>query len=178
MVANLDGVHRVNFDFCALGMTTKTKDVKLAKAKKRTTVLTNSDAIATILREAQCRKDHTHQHLLEGRAGPCQEYIEPCCRLICEGVRRELDTVKWRNKLQKVLDVSKPFGKLMMVQAKIEAMAVPPEEDPFKAMYDYAEFIDDISGLHLDKELAIKARMGEMDFFRRMKVYTKVKREP
>ena len=112
-MACLDGVHRVSFDFCTLGMMTKTADGKAAPAKKRTTVLTNSDAVATFLREAQCRGDHRHQQLLGGRAGPCQVYTEKFCRLICEGVKRELSIIRWRNQFQEVLDISRPFGQLM-----------------------------------------------------------------
>ena len=92
-IAKLDGVHRISFDFCALGMTTETAQGNEAPAKKRTTVLTNSDAVATLLREAQCRGEHKHQQLLGGRAGPWQVYTEKFCRLICEGVKRELDTI-------------------------------------------------------------------------------------
>ena len=38
------------------------------------------------------------------------------------------------------------------------------------------EFTDDVSGQHLDARLAVKARKLEMDFFRRMRVYTEVPR--
>ena len=51
----LEGVHVVKFDFCMLGMLTADRHGKPAAAKKRITVMTNSPAIATLLREAQCR---------------------------------------------------------------------------------------------------------------------------
>ena len=52
-----------------------------------------------------------------------------------------------------------------------------PEEDPFQQIYEGKEFIDDISGMPLDKAMAIEARKLEMAFFKKMKVYTKVKKE-
>ena len=66
----------------------------------------------------------------------------------------------------------------MAAQAKVEALAIPPEEDPFEAMYEGVEFVDDISGLPLDKAMAMAARKVEMQFFKKMNVYTKVRREP
>ena len=68
----LEGVHVVKFDFCMLGMITSDRAGNPGAAKKRTTVMTNSPAVAMLLREAQCRSEHQHIPLLEGRAGPCQ----------------------------------------------------------------------------------------------------------
>ena len=72
----LSGVHTVKLDFCMLGMTTKQRDGNKATARKRVTVMTNSGAIALLLKEAQCRSQHKFVPLLGGRAGPCQEYTE------------------------------------------------------------------------------------------------------
>ena len=38
--------------------------------------------------------------------------------------------------------------------------------------------MDDVTGLHLNKELAVQARKVEIDFFKARGVYTKVRREP
>ncbi len=177
-IATLEGIYKTTFDFCTLGMeTAKKPGDKTAPAKKRTRVLTNSHAIHTLLREAQCRGDHWHMVLLDGRAGPCQEYPKKFSRLICEGIKRELDTVKWKKELHEIFDISQPFGKLMQLQAKMDELPVPPEEDPFDKLYNDCDFYDDISGAYLDKELAVKARKLEMEFFKKMGVYTKVKRE-
>ena len=83
----LDGVRVVKFDFCMLGMTTD-DDGKEAAARKRTRVMTNSSSVAVLLQEAQCRSEHVHQHLLGNRAGPCQEYTDKLCKLICEAIKR------------------------------------------------------------------------------------------
>ena len=97
-VAQEPGVFKVNFDFCMLGMQTADADGNAAPARKRTGILTNSHAIAVLLREAQCRGDHKHPELLAGKAGQCQEYPDKFCRLVCEGVKKEIETTKWRTK--------------------------------------------------------------------------------
>ena len=43
-------------------------------------------------------------------------------------------------------------------------------------LYSGKDFYDDVSGKYLDKTLAIKARCLEIEFFRKMGVYTKVPR--
>ncbi len=177
-LAGVNGVHKTKFDFCMLGMTTTDKHGKRVPAKKRTAVLTNSDAIATLLRGAQCRGEHWHMELIGGRAGPCQVYPEKFSRLICEGIRREQDTIRWRNEMNEVLDISKQFGKIMALQAKMEELAVPPDEDPFAPIYEGYEFIDDVHEQPLNREMAIQARRTEIEYFRKMGVYTKVKRQP
>ena len=177
-LGSLQGVFRTTFDFCTLGMQVKDKRGKaVAPAKKKTRVMTNSHAVHTLLREARCRGDHWHMALVDGKAGPCQEYPKKFCRVIVEGIRREMDTIKWKNKMHQVFDITKPFGKLMSLETKLNELPLPPEEDPFDKLYTDCEFYDDISGAYLDKDLAIKARRLEMDYFRRMGVYTKVRRE-
>ena len=88
----LEGVHVVKFDFCMLGMRTMDRHGNPSSARKMTTVMTNSPAVAKLLRNAQCRSEHQHTPLLGGKAGPCQEYTDQFCELICEGVRREKGT--------------------------------------------------------------------------------------
>ncbi len=177
-LADVKGVHHVKFDFCMLGMTTKDADGNDAPAKKRTGVLTNSDAVAMLLRSAQCRGEHWHTELINGRAGPCQVYPDKFARLLCEGIKRELDTIRWRNDMNKVFDITSEFGKLMAMQTKIEELTVTPEEDPFSALYDGFGFHDDIHDRPLDRAMAIEARKTEIQYFKDMGVYTKVRREP
>eukprot|EP00973_Karenia_brevis_P068784 9562873-Karenia_brevis.AAC.1 len=51
------------------------------------------------------------------------------------------------------------------------------EEDILTKWYEHAEFTDDVTGRQLEKGLAIEARIAEMQFFRKMGVYTKVGRD-
>ena len=170
----LDGVSVTKFDFCMLGMKTKDKDGNPRAAQKRTAVMTNSSAITLLLREAQCRAEHTHTQLLGGRAGPCQEYTDEFCRLVCEGVKREKDTLRWKCHMQEAFDITRPIHKLLSIQQKLEKFVTPPEES---WLYRDVTFIDDVTGAVLDKAEAIKARVKEMQFFKKMGVYTKVPRE-
>ena len=69
----------------------------------------------------------------------------------------------------------------MAAQAKLEHMEPPHEEEGtarFRGLYDGQEFVDDVTGLHLNKDLAVQARRVEIDFFKARGVYTKVQREP
>ena len=174
-----EGVMKVNFDFCMAGMMTGDRPgdgKRLYPVKKRTSLLTNSHAIFTIFREVQCHGEHKHREILS-RTSECQKYPEKFSKLICEGVRRELDTIAWRNRLCKTYDVTQSIAKLMKVHEKLENMESPPEEDPFAQLYDGLEFVDDISGSSLIKELAVEARKKEIEFFKQMGVYTKIKKE-
>ena len=177
-LAEVDGVHHIKFDFCTLGMVTQDDQGRDVPAKKRTAVLTNSHAVANLLRGAQCRGDHFHLQLVNGRAGPCQVYPDKFTKLICEGIKRELDTVRWRNEMYEVFDIGTKFGQLMSVQQKIEELAVPPEEAAFANIYDGCEFFDDVHNRYLDRTMAIEARRTEIKYFKEMGVYTKIKRQP
>ena len=69
----------------------------------------------------------------------------------------------------------------MAMQQKLET-AVPPHEaagdDNLRGVYEGAEFYDDVTGVLLDRDLALKARKVEIDFFKARCVYTKVRHEP
>jgi len=60
-------------------------------------------------------------------------------------------------------------------------MIVPEHEEDaenMRRLYLNGDFVDDLSGQNLSKEMVIKARLLELGFFRNMKVYDKVRREP
>ena len=173
----LDGVRTVKFDFCMLGMKTRDEQGEETAAQKKTQIMTNSDALATLLLEAQCRHEHTHTHLLGGRASACQEYPDKFCDLVCQAIKREINTVKWRERMNKCFDITRTFGKLLSVQQRIDELPIPPEEDHLNELYRDAIFVDDMSGTELNKEDAVEARRKELEFFKKLGVYTKVKKE-
>ena len=187
-VATLPGVEIVKFDFCVLGMTAPDVNGKDGPVRKRTSVMTNSPSIQLLLREARCHRQHKHTHLLNGLAKGCEVYTEQFCRLVCEGVRRDMDNLKWRDEQAAVFDISSPFGKLMKLQERAEQLmslggtrtatgVCPPEEDPFSQIYDGMEFYDDVTGEPLEKKEAVAARKLEIEFFKKKGVYTKVRRQ-
>ena len=65
----------------------------------------------------------------------------------------------------------------MAATSKIEELEPPEEKIWFDQLYAGAEFYDDASGVLLNKEEAIKARMTEIDFFKQLGVYSKIRRE-
>ena len=167
-----EGVHKVNFDFCEAGM-----EIDGTPVKKRTRIMTNSTALHMILRHAQCRGDHEHADTLDGKVSECQVYPRKFCMMVCQAIKREVDNAAWQDRMCEAFDISAGFDKLMKVQEKMDKMECPPEEDPYATLYSGLEFMDDISGAPLMKELAIEARKAEMQFFKKLGVYTKVPRE-
>ena len=179
----MPGIEMVTFDFCMLGMKVVAKDGEEKAARKRTTVLTNSPSIQLLLKEAKCRREHGHTHLLNGTAKACEIYPDKFCRLVCEGVKRDLDNLKWRDEQAAIFDITQPLGKLLKLQEQAEMLlqleqVCPPEEDPFSQLYEGMDFVDDVTGEPLDKDEAVKARKLEMMFFKEKGVYTKVRRQP
>ena len=74
-------------------------------------------------------------------------------------------------------DITRTFSKLLSVQQRIDELPIPPEEDQLNDLYRDAIFVDDMSGTELNKEDAIDARRKELEFFKKLGVYTKVRRE-
>ena len=66
-------------------------------------------------------------------------------------------------------------------EKKLEAGKVPPDEEDdlwwYRQLYRDVDFEDDVRGGELDKELMIKARRAEIQFFKKLGVYSKVDRE-
>ena len=176
-----EGVYLAKFDFCQLDMKVLDKSGVKASAKKRTAVMTNSKHLAEMLRQAQCDGSHRHEPLVSGKAKQCEVYPEKFARLICTAIKREIADVKWRRKTAKTFEIGNAIEKLMAVQTKMEC-AEPPHEQAgstrFQELYAGQEFVDDVSGLHLNKDLAIQARRVEIEFFKTRGVYEKVFQEP
>ena len=78
------GVQKVSFDFCMAGM-----QVDGVPAKKRTSILTNSDALVKELLNRQCNTNHEHVLLVGGKAAQCQVYPKEFCVLVCKTVMEE-----------------------------------------------------------------------------------------
>ena len=173
-VLALPGVVKVHIDMCQYGMKSHGESGEEGLVKKRTGIMTNSMSIAKRLMDTgKCTGDHEHVHLTGGRAKSCEVYPEEFCRCICRGYKDELE----KHGMQ--MRARHQSGLAAVVQGLLELRAVqmpsPHDEDPME-QYDDMEFTDDVSGKPLDSRLAVKARKLEIDFFRKMKVYTKVLR--
>ena len=91
----LPRVERVNFDMCMMGLLSR-DSVGEAAARKRLSIVTNSEAIAALLSASQCDRQHRHATLLAGQAKGCEAYTLEFCRTLCEGYSRHvaLDTAR------------------------------------------------------------------------------------
>ena len=119
--------------------------------------------------------------LKNGKAKDCEVYPEFFCDAICNGVRLEMEDERWLNKIYEKMESTYMQGTINQIQESIENPPVPKEEQLddigwYKALYKDFEFVDDTTGMPLDRDLAVKARKLEIDFFRSMKVYSKVPR--
>ena len=108
-----------------------------------------------------------------------------------------LEDEKWLHKIHDQMDATDAIGELMKTQERLEKQGVdntrpaspgsetftptaPEEEDDlrwYRQLYENAEFKDDVRGGALGKELMIRARRAEIQFFKKLGVYNKVRRD-
>ena len=163
---------KVTFDFCQLGM--KSEDEHgTGPAQKRTSVMTNSEALAKELSRHRCQRNHRHVPLVDGRARACQEYPDEFCELVCRTVMREFDERACR--LSRPDDFNKD-SKSKNITSVINQLMLEADPHVLDELYAEFDFCDDITGKALDHTMAVAARKLEMSFFRKMKVYEKVPR--
>ena len=86
-------------------MTTKDQQGDTVADKKRTMVMTNSVNIAEMFRRAQSDGSHRQEPLIGGKAKACEVYRDRFVELICEGVKKELDDVKWFGRIAEKLNI-------------------------------------------------------------------------
>ena len=66
--------------------------------KTRTTLATNSEAVAAMMAKFQCDHSHRHIAILACKAKRCQEYPELFCRALCEAYSRQVMLDKARER--------------------------------------------------------------------------------
>ena len=93
-----------------------------------------------MLRRAQCDRSHRHEPLIGGKAKACEVYPDPFVELICEGIRKELEDVKWRDKIAEKLDIGDAIEKIMSITEALESIGeiwddigIPTDEAPSAA---------------------------------------------
>ena len=120
--------------------------------------------------------------------GAIQE-LEKLIELSKEQARRETrkrvyDVTRWVHAVLSESDTGKRHGPLSHATGQVGSVAgerpTPHSEEMswWRGLYSDKEFLDDMNGfVNLDKEMVIAARKLEMDYFRKMRVYTKVPRK-
>ena len=91
LFTNCPNTRRVNLDFCMLGMTSKDK-FGASPAKKRTSVVTNSEELAKTLGQHQCDSLRRHVTLEGGRPKACEKYPDMFCEKVLKAVQRVIET--------------------------------------------------------------------------------------
>ena len=148
------GVHEATGHMCAYGM--RARDLYgEAPVMKPTRYLTSSRSIQEKLCR-RCEGGHRHVQLVSGRAAKAAVYPQELVDAILDGM--EVETM---GSLYNLMDV----GKTLNIDGVHEA-----EDIDWK-------FIDDLTGLELDRRKVMKARLEEMSTFERMQVYECVPRE-
>ena len=81
-----------------------------------------SGNLAEVLRQAQRKGLHTHQHLERGPASACQVCTQPFVDFIVEAIKKEHQDAEWRKGVGRKFDISAPVEKLMSIMTTLEAL--------------------------------------------------------
>ena len=169
------GVVRVTGDQCMYGL--KANDgAREGPAWKRTGFLTNSPCIAKRL-ELRCpntkaNQIHDHVVLNNGRATAAQIYPPALCRAVCQGL---IEQLKVDRKGQFIIanvssqdnDIKGMVKEAEMIKSKYKTI----EEDNSA---DLEIAWDDVTGAELNPKDVRKARGEEIEYVRKMNLYTNV----
>ena len=170
------GVVKVTGDQCRFGL--KSNDGhKEGLARKRTSFMTNSPCIANKLNR-RCPNEkgqqvHEHVILINGRAKAAEIYPPVLCRAVCEGLVGQLGADRMGQFLIANVNTDGNIDtrKIMEEAKKLQKQYQTVEEDDQPQM----EMVwDDVSGAELDPKVVRKAREEEIEYVRKMKLYTKV----
>ena len=167
-------------DLCMYGMQAKGKDGVARPARKTTRFLSTSNAILSQLSN-RCPGEHTHQHLVDGKAKNAALYPPQLCRAIIRGIEEEkqLEGECIPRSLLSSLESGCGLYNLMPEQMVLEEPGsgdLPHEQEALDKWYaDGAkEFWDDISGKSLPPGLVQSARKEEIDFMQSWNVWREV----
>ena len=161
-VMKMDGVSCVIADQCQYGLTTEVRGEKMP-ARKRTRFMSNAGEVLAQLNK-KCDGTHTHEPLLNNRAGPAAIYPDGLCKAICKGMQRQIEFSK-----QQVTPLLKMTEK--------DSIGERPEleEDDTQDLLQQAW--DDTSGKELNVKQVKEARKLEMQYVKSKKVWRKMSRK-
>ena len=179
----LPGVTRVRADQCAYGLTASVRG-ESRPAMKPTGFLTNSWCVARELTK-RCPGNHKHFSLMEGRAKLAEQYPKKLCQAICKGVSEQKTYDKQGTCCSKALnaldleriihDAGRPtHWKDDIHQETKEEQELAREVLMLSVKNGDTWAWDDVSGASLPIELVKEARRLEIEYVRKMGVYTKV----
>ena len=179
----LPGVTRVRADQCAYGLTASVRG-ESRPAMKPTGFLTNSWCVARELTK-RCPGNHKHFSLMEGRAKLAEQYPKKLCQAICKGVSEQKTYDKQGTCCSKALNaldlerIIHDAGRPTHWKDKIHRETKEEQELAREVLMLSVKngdtwAWDDVSGASLPIELVKEARRLEIEYVRKMGVYTKV----
>ena len=171
-----NGVQRVDGDQCMHGLKPWDGD-KWGPARKRIGFMTNSPCIAAALTKrcpnTKSNVVHRHVRLESGRTKVAQIYPPELCQAICRGFKEQLEANRnGRFMLAELGDERIGDGRGMKAVAEKIKKHIPiaDEDNDEEMMIAW----DDVSGVALEPKAVIVARAEEIEYVRKMNVYTKV----
>ena len=166
------GVMHVKVDQCQYGLMSK-DGLGEGFVRKSTGFMTNAPCVAMELMRRcpnRCRKmAHRHVTLEGGRTRPAQVYPDELCRAICRGMMDQIDRDRRGQFMLANLQGTRKEANDIQEQLNIEFKTV--EEDQPEEL---EPAWDDVVGAQLEVDKAKKARAEEVEYIRRLKLYTKV----
>ena len=141
---------------CQFGMKSVDEDGATRIVKKLARFASNSRCILDEL-ERRCDGGHNHAQLLGGRASACQVYPDMLCKAVCKGLRTQMLTDK------------------AVMECNLNQ--VEDEMRGAEEKHKQGGFWDAVNGGWLPPNEVREAREKEMQYIRRMNVYSRVPRE-
>lgn len=197
----MSGILTCVVDQCMYGLTTRVQG-EYVSAKKPTKFMTNSWCVQQQLR-VRCDGSHEHGHLEGGRAAAAAEYPTKLSEAICRGVAEQVvydrsarvcthslslgATQTWKKRLYNLIqrqphwndNLHELDGTPRSRQEQEGANGCKELCDHVYALHDFdmnLRAIDDVSGVELDPNMVLEARKKEMEYFRKLNVYSHVPR--
>ena len=147
------GITKSVAHLCRYVMTSKNGD-DVGCVKKPTGFLINSIHLMDQLQKT-CMGGHRHVQHVGGRAKACQIHPQKLCRAMLRGICNEL--------VQSGIIAGNLNDRLTV------------SEENWNGNEYLEEYIDDMPGQHLERDLVRAARKEEMDNFSEHKVYTQIR---
>ena len=170
------GVVRFTGDQCRYGLTSSDGH-REGPARKRTSFMTNSPCIVKKLSlrcpNSRDYKVHDHVVLINGRAKAAQVYPPALCRAVCVGLNEQIEADrKGRFLIANINANGQDDSKQMAMEKenlkkRYKIVEVDNDEELEMAW-------DDVSGAELDTKAVKQARIEEIEYVRKMSLYTKV----
>ena len=156
-VMKMENVSTTITDQCMFGLKTRGPDRRPTAAMKKTRFMSNAEEILLAISK-KCDGKHTHQQLVDGRAGPAAIYPPALCKAICKGLEKQLQLR--RSNLKSLLSLKKGD----------KLYEAPEQEENLEEMQ---KAWDDVSGKELDSKGVKEARIKEMTYIHDKQVWVK-----